>query len=99
MRSKQDLTDQNLRELSTMPPSTVKHIRKPRSTSSASDIESPAKRLRSDFITYENVLSEDKSSLKYFDKMLKLSKTVSEVEMMSHQSEDQQPAQQFSKID
>ncbi len=91
-RFKQDLTDQNLRELSTISSSMMKHVRQSRSTSSA-------KRLRSDFITYENVLSEDKSSLKYFDKMLKLSKTVSEVEMMSHQSEDQQPAQQFSKID
>ena len=77
------MTDQNLRELSTMSSSMVKRVRKSRSTSSASDIESPAKRLRFNFITYENVSSEDKSSLKCFDKMLKFS-AVSDIEITSH---------------
>ncbi len=86
-RFKQNLTDQNLRELSTTLSSIMKHIRKSRLTSSASNIKSSAKRLRFDFITYENTSSEDESSLKHFDKTFK-SLAVSDIEMMSHQSED-----------
>ena len=98
-RFKQNLISQNLRELLTTSSSTMKHVRQSRLTSSASDVESSVKRLRSDFITYKNTSFKDKSSLKCFDKTLKLSKTVSEVEMTSHWSEDQQSVQKFSKID
>src|SRR2546429_8358198 len=93
-RFQKNLISKNLRELSTMLSSTAKHVRQTKFTaSSTSDIEFSSKRLRSEFIAYKNVLSEDESSLKCFDKMFKSSKTVSDIEMASQQSESQQPGQ------
>ena len=82
-RSQKNLTDKNLRELLTTSSDTTKYIRQSRSTSSASDVEFLSKRLRFKFIRYKNMFSEDKSSLKCFDKTLKLSKTVPDIEMTS----------------
>ena len=74
---------------------TTKHVRKSKSTASDSDVESSLKKQRFNFIAYENMFSEEESSLKQFDKILKflsfvLSTTQSNIEMTS---------QQFSEID
>ena len=83
-KSQQDLTGKNLRELSTTLPDMAKHVKKPRLTSS--DVESPSKRQRFNFIAYKNMSSEEESSLKHFDNTFRpplLSTTLQNVVMTS----------------
>src|SRR2546421_308200 len=62
-RFQKNLISENLRELSTMLSDTAKRVRQPRSTSSASDVGFLSKRLRSEFIRYENASSKEESPL------------------------------------